>query len=42
MAYAGARLVAAVFRSYGVEAHPAPDSDAGTLELGGQFASGEE
>lgn len=42
MAYAGARLVAAVFRSYGVEAHPSPDSDAGTLELGGQFASGEE
>ena len=42
MAYAGARLVASVFRSYGVEAHPSPDSDARTLELGGQFASGEE
>ena len=42
MAYAGARLVAAVFRSYGIDARPAPDSDARTLELGGQFASGEE
>lgn len=42
MAYAGARLIAAVFRSYGIDARPAPDSDARTLELGGQFASGEE
>lgn len=42
MAYAGARLVAAAFRSYGIDARPAPDSDAETLELGSQFASGEE
>lgn len=42
MAYAGARLVSAVFRSYGIEAHPSPASNAETLELGGQFASGEE
>lgn len=42
MAYAGARLVAAVFRAYGIDARPAPDSDAQTLELGGRCASGEE
>ncbi len=35
-------MIAAVFRSYGVDARPAPDSDAQTLELGSQFASGEE
>lgn len=42
MAYAGARLVAAAFRSFGIEARPSPDSDARTLELGGQVAGGEE
>jgi predicted nucleotide-binding protein (sugar kinase/HSP70/actin superfamily) len=42
MAYAGSRLMAACFRSVGVEAAPAPDSDARTLELGGLHSSGEE
>jgi predicted nucleotide-binding protein (sugar kinase/HSP70/actin superfamily) len=42
MAYAGARLMAATFRSVGVEAEATPDSDAETLELGGLHSSGEE
>ena len=42
MAYAGARLMAAAFRSVGIDATVAPDSDAETLELGGLHASGEE
>lgn len=42
MAYAGARLIAAAFRSIGIEADVAPDSDAETLELGGLHSSGEE
>ena len=42
MAYAGARLAAAAFRSVGVDATVAPSSDAETLELGGEHASGEE
>jgi len=42
MAYAGSRLVAASFRSVGVDAAPAPDTDAETLELGGLHVSGEE
>lgn len=42
MAYAGCRLVAACFRSIGIDAQPAPDSDAETLELGGLHVSGEE
>ena len=42
MAYAGSRLMAAAFRSIGLDAVPAPDSDAETLELGGLHASGEE
>ncbi len=35
-------MMAASFRSIGVDAMPAPDSDADTLELGGLFSSGEE
>jgi predicted nucleotide-binding protein (sugar kinase/HSP70/actin superfamily) len=42
MAYAGARLLAACFRSIGIEAVPTPDSDPETLELGGLHSSGEE
>jgi predicted nucleotide-binding protein (sugar kinase/HSP70/actin superfamily) len=42
MAYAGARLLAASFRSVGIDATTAPDSDAETLELGGLHVSGEE
>jgi predicted nucleotide-binding protein (sugar kinase/HSP70/actin superfamily) len=42
MAYAGARLMAAAFRSVGIDATVSPDSDAETLELGGLHASGEE
>lgn len=42
MAYAGARLIAATFRSIGVDATVAPDSDAETIELGGLYSSGEE
>ncbi len=42
MAYAGARLIAAAFRSIGVDAAVAPDSDSETLELGGLHSSGEE
>lgn len=42
MAYAGARLTAAGFRSVGIDARIAPDSDGETLELGGLHTSGEE
>ncbi len=42
MAYASAHLMAAAFRSVGVEAHATPDADHETLELGGQCSSGEE
>lgn len=42
MAYAGARLIAAVFRSIGIDATVAPDSNSETLELGGLHSSGEE
>ena len=42
MAYAGSRLMGAAFRSIGLDATVAPDSDAETLELGGLHASGEE
>jgi predicted nucleotide-binding protein (sugar kinase/HSP70/actin superfamily) len=42
MSYAGARMMAAAFRSVGVNAAPSPDSDAETLELGGLYSSGEE
>jgi predicted nucleotide-binding protein (sugar kinase/HSP70/actin superfamily) len=42
MAYAGARLAAAAFRSIGIAATVAPTSDAETLELGGRHSGGEE
>jgi len=42
MTYAGARMMAAVFRSVGVDASVTPESDAKTLELGGLYTSGEE
>ncbi|MHC4091005.1 MAG: hypothetical protein ACYSVY_12160, partial [Planctomycetota bacterium] len=42
MAYAGARMMAAAFRSVGIDATVAPDSDSETLELGGLHSSGEE
>jgi predicted nucleotide-binding protein (sugar kinase/HSP70/actin superfamily) len=42
MSYAGARLMAAAFRSVGIEAAATPDSDSETLELGGLHSSGEE
>jgi len=42
MSYATSRLSAACFRSVGIDATVAPDSDTETLELGGLCASGEE
>jgi len=42
MTYAGARLMAAVFRSVGIDAASTPVSDDRTLELGGLHTSGEE
>lgn len=42
MTYVGARLMAAVFRSTGVDAAATPPSDERTLELGGLYTGGEE
>jgi len=42
MTAAGARAMAAVFRSVGIEARVTPESDERTLELGGLYSSGEE
>jgi predicted nucleotide-binding protein (sugar kinase/HSP70/actin superfamily) len=42
MAYAGGRLIAAAFRSIGVDATVTPESEAETLKVGGLHASGEE
>jgi predicted nucleotide-binding protein (sugar kinase/HSP70/actin superfamily) len=42
MAYGSARLMAAAFRSVGIDAQVTPDSDSETLELGGLHSSGEE
>ncbi len=42
MSYAGARVMAASFRSIGIDAAPAPDSNSETLEIGGLHSSGEE
>jgi predicted nucleotide-binding protein (sugar kinase/HSP70/actin superfamily) len=42
MTQAGARMIAAVFRSEGVDASILPPSDAETLELGAMYSSGEE
>jgi len=42
MTYVGARLMASVFRSYGIDASATPESDEQTLVLGGLYTSGEE
>ncbi len=42
MTYAGARMMAAVFRSIGIDSAVTPESDEQTLELGGLYTSGEE
>jgi predicted nucleotide-binding protein (sugar kinase/HSP70/actin superfamily) len=42
MSYATARLTVYAFHSVGIDAAPAPDSDAETIELGGLHSSGEE
>ena len=42
MTYAGSRMMAAVFRSIGIDAEVTPDSNDQTLELGGLYTSGEE
>ncbi|MDP7637171.1 MAG: hypothetical protein QF577_06450 [Phycisphaerae bacterium] len=42
MTYDGARAIAAVFRSVGINAAVTPPSDDRTLELAGLFSSGEE
>jgi len=42
MTQIGARLLAATFRSRGIEAHITPPSDERTLELGALYSSGEE
>ncbi len=42
MPYGGSRLLAAAFRSIGIDAHVTPDEDSRTLELGGKYTSGDE
>ncbi len=42
MTYVGARLMAAAFRSIGIDAAVTPESDDRTLELGGLYTGGEE
>jgi predicted nucleotide-binding protein (sugar kinase/HSP70/actin superfamily) len=42
MTHIGARMVAATFRSIGIDAAVTPPSDDKTLELGGLYTSGEE
>jgi len=42
MTYVGARMMASVFRSIGIDAAVTPESDDRTLELGGLYSSGEE
>ncbi|MBS3735310.1 MAG: hypothetical protein KGY99_10375 [Phycisphaerae bacterium] len=42
MTYVGARLMAGVFRSIGIDAACTPPSDERTLELGGLYTGGEE
>jgi len=42
MTYVGGKMMAAVFRSAGIEARITPPSDDRTLELGGLHSSGEE
>ncbi len=42
MPYGGARMLAAAFRSIGLDARVVPDEDSRTLELGGKYTSGDE
>jgi predicted nucleotide-binding protein (sugar kinase/HSP70/actin superfamily) len=42
MAEGGARAIAAVLRSLGIDAEPTPPSDSRTLDLGAKFSSGDE
>ena len=42
MPYGGSRMLAAAFRSIGIDAQVVPDEDARTLELGGKYTSGDE
>ncbi|MCL5736249.1 MAG: hypothetical protein M1274_11785 [Actinobacteria bacterium] len=42
MPYGGSRMLAAAFRSIGLDTRVTPDEDARTLELGGKFTSGDE
>ena len=42
MTYSGAKMMAAVFRSVGIDSAVTPPSDDRTLELGGLYSSGEE
>jgi len=42
MTYVGARMMAAVFRSVGIDADVTPESNEQTLDLGGLYTSGDE
>jgi predicted nucleotide-binding protein (sugar kinase/HSP70/actin superfamily) len=42
MPYGGSRMLAAAFRSIGIDTAVTPESDARTLELGGKYTSGDE
>jgi predicted nucleotide-binding protein (sugar kinase/HSP70/actin superfamily) len=42
MPYGGTRMLSAAFKSIGLDAHPIPDEDARTLELGAKYTSGDE
>lgn len=42
MPYGGSRMLAAAFRSIGLDARVTPDEDSRTLELGGKYTSGDE
>ena len=42
MPYGGSRMLAAAFKSIGLDARVVPEEDARTLELGGKYTSGDE
>jgi predicted nucleotide-binding protein (sugar kinase/HSP70/actin superfamily) len=42
MPYGGTRMLAAAFKSIGLDAHPIPEEDGRTLELGAKYTSGDE
>jgi predicted nucleotide-binding protein (sugar kinase/HSP70/actin superfamily) len=42
MPYGGSRMLAAAFKSIGLDARVVPDENARTLELGGKYTSGDE